>query len=748
MSAPVRRVNTQAACREAIAAWRVEEQFGFDWPEQAVHVKLDKKTADAIAASGEPIRVVDETGRSVPGQLVSNDNSNRVWYLASLRSKATKTYRFARGEPASHQPLTLAVRGDVAEMANDSFAVRLSWSDDISFSPSKPLDMLAGPIRALRGPDGVWVGKGSWAGNAHCRAFRCRVIEKGPVLLVVQQTYELEPGGELTFEYRVDAATPGVTVALQCDVSMDAVAKWDFFERGGFEPSHAFWRAHFHADYFSGKGIGAALLTGHPRQRQWMNYAIREASQYLRNYHFSSGCGKEASTYQMVSLNYMLLLATAVRHAGGDDLFSIEPMMKSSFDYLASTQTPRDPRTGFSMLPTVGHVTTYGWCQSLQVYFAWAAKATAASDPAFSKRMMAAWKRAGALPISLHDFANGMGWWQPLCLIDRTLPASADPTYSQSRLHEGLGAIFRTAHKGYLLVKMGPSRGHYDADEGSLVWYAFGKPLLVDFGCQYNPSIECAWLHNRISFDRWNNDSGKFFRITGHQLGEHTDYLSGQITVSRLYRWDDWPIRDPDFDHQLAPPPKTIDPVTWRRQVLYIRECEAVVMLDELGGAQATDWNLQVLADEVRVEKRSAHFRGQFGVDLDVYFAEPGDPAIRISSFEHLGFDEPRIGFPWWRSMRWAAPKGTSFGPLGERALTLRTRAASHPKYLTLLVARPTDQPAPDVTLLPDGAGFEWEDHRGRWSVRLVAGRMWNVSASGERIDWSESITTAFISAD
>ncbi|MFV2066756.1 MAG: hypothetical protein ACC645_07215, partial [Pirellulales bacterium] len=510
-----------------------------------------------------------------------------------------------------------------------------------------------------------------------------------------------------------------------------------------------------------------------------MDYAIREASRYLQSYHFAGGCGKEASTYQMVSLNYLVLLATAVRHAGGDDLFSIEPMMKKSFDYLASTQTPRDPRTGFCLLPTVGHVTTYGWCQSLQVYFAWAAKATAASDPAFSKRMMAAWKRAGALPISLHDFANGMAWWQALCLVDRTLPAEADPAYGQSKLHEGLGAIFRTVHKtpsqghpesppgteneavrsssgtgsqggeeGYLLVKMGPSRGHYDADEGSLIWYAYGKPLLVDFGCQYNPSIECAWLHNRISFDRWNNESGRFFRVTGHQLGEQTDYVCGEMTVSRLYRWADWPIRDPDFDHQLAPPPRTIAPVTWRRQVLYIRQSEAIVILDELRGAQPTDWNLQVLADEVRLEKRSAHFKGQFGVDLDVYFAEPGEPAIRISSFEHLGFDEPRIGFPWWRSMRWAAPEGTCFGPLGERALTLRTRAATHPKYLTLLYARPADQPDPAVTVLPGGTGFQWQDHRGRWSVRLAAGNTWTVSASGQGMDWSERVAIPKVSGN
>ncbi|MFV2066755.1 MAG: hypothetical protein ACC645_07210 [Pirellulales bacterium] len=227
-----------------MAAWRVEEHFGLDWPEQAVHVQLDKKAADALAAPGEPIRVVDETGRSVPGQLVPKANPNQLWYLASLRSKEKKTYRLAQDDAAAERPLTLAVRGDVAEMANDSFAVRLSWGDGVAYSPSRQLDVLDGPLRALRGPDGLWYGKGSWAGKARCRAFRCQVVERGPVLLVVRQSYVLDSGAELTFEYRVGAATPGVTVTLQCDAPMDAVAKWEFLEPGAFEPSHAFWRAH------------------------------------------------------------------------------------------------------------------------------------------------------------------------------------------------------------------------------------------------------------------------------------------------------------------------------------------------------------------------------------------------------------------------------------------------------------------------------------------------------------------------
>ncbi|MCL5994973.1 MAG: hypothetical protein M1546_02820, partial [Chloroflexi bacterium] len=447
----------------------------------------------------------------------------------------------------------------------------------------------------------------------------------------------------------------------------------------------------FHADYFTAKGISAALLAGHPKQGEWLDYAATEAVHFLRNYHFPSGCAGEAATYQFVSLACMTLLSIALQHSGRADLFTLEPSMQRSFDFLAASQTPRDPRSGFCMLPTVGHVTSYGWCQSLQACFAWAAKATAMSDPAFSQRMMAAWRRAGAPPISLHEFHSDSIWWQPACLIDRALPVAPDPAQQPSRLHEGLGAIFRTGHPGggdgYLLVKMGPSRGHFDPDEGSLIWYAYGQPLLLDFGCQYNPNIECAWLHNRVSIGHWNEDGGNHFRVLNASLGARVDFICGEMVVSRQYRWGEWPIRATDFDFRLSAQRRVITPVTWRRQVLYVHACEAVLLLDELAGAEPSDWNLQVLADEARLTTHSAHFTGPSGVNLDVYLAQPQAPDLALSAFEHLGFDEPRLPFYWWKAAQWAAPEGARYGPLGERALTFRARAAPGQGYLALLPA-------------------------------------------------------------
>jgi hypothetical protein len=490
----------------------------------------------------------------------------------------------------------------------------------------------------------------------------------------------------------------------------------------------------FHASVVCARGLAAALLNGHPKQKKWLEQSREEAAAFLRMYHFDSGVAREALTYQFNVLAQFTLLSVAFRRAGLNDLFQTEPMLKRSFDVLAHMQTPIDVRTGMAMLPTVGHVTSYGWGQSLQACFAWAAKATVETDADFGARMMAAWHRAGSPVISLHDFYHGQIWWLPLCLVDRALPARED--VQTSGLYDGLGAVFRSQEtQGYLLVKMGRSRGHYDPDEGSLVWYAWGVPILADFGCQYNPNIACAWLHNRVSFDRWNETGEHAFEVLGQNLGR-VDGVRGKMVVKRLHRWADRPVRETQFDFRALPGPRDIDPMSWQREVLYVKNCEVVLIRDVVTGDQATDWHLQVFADAVCVDGQVAHCRGQFGVDLDVYVALPDGAGFEIGSFEHLGFDEPRLPLWWWRGANWTAPEGVTYGPVGERALTLSLPGAVRSTYLALLIARPSDRQAACVEILPDG--FSWQMNGMCWTA-CYAENGWFFECSGENV-WQETV--------
>ena len=507
----------------------------------------------------------------------------------------------------------------------------------------------------------------------------------------------------------------------------------------------------FHPDVVSARGIAAALLGGHPRQQEWIQAAVAEMRRFLREYHFASGCSEESATYQLVSLAYALQMQAALGRLGYGELVE-EPAFRRSFEYLAAIQTPVDPRCGFRMLPTIGHVTSYGWCQSLQAYFAWAARVAADVDREFSTRMMAAWKRGGGFIFSLHDFATGLIWSPPLCLFDGELPEEDDPDFLRSRTHEGLGTVMREVHgtgdEGYLLFKMGESTGHYDNDEGSFIWYAFGKPVLADFGCQYNPNFHAhPWLHNRISVDHSADGYPRGGRLVAHRFGKGFDFACGEVRINSLYRETEWPVREYDFDfRQVMGPHRQVDEHVWRRHLIYVGALEVVVLLDQIDGSLPTDWNLQVLAESVRVGKDRASFRGQFGVDLEVGLVQPQKPRLEISAYTHLGFDEPRLLQRWWHGVGWTAGDGISLGPMGEQALTLRGHAEGGQSYLAALAARRDGEGEPEILGVGDW-GVEVRCARGL--VRAFTEPPfigWEIEV--ETADWSNRDTICFQRSD
>ncbi|MBT3344011.1 MAG: hypothetical protein HN712_19840 [Gemmatimonadetes bacterium] len=468
----------------------------------------------------------------------------------------------------------------------------------------------------------------------------------------------------------------------------------------------------FHPDVVSVRGLAAALLEDHRRQDAWLGVAVEEMAAFLERYHLPSGACLESATYQLVCLGYALQLHAAAVRRGHGGLVEL-PVFRHAFEFLAATQTPIDDRCGYRMLPTLGHVTVYAWCQTLQAYFAWAAKATAGTP--FSQRMMRAWQRGGGHVVSLHDYRQDNIWSQPLLMLDRELPVAADDDdLKQSRMFEGLGAALRTRHadgsEGFVMAKMGETHGHFDQDEGSFLWYAWGQPLLADFGTQYDPNHHAhPWLHNRISFDHKADEAPRDGKCVAGYLSDGVDYLCGEVVVRSQFFHGEWPDRDPDYDMRQAGDPWDLPtPQRWRRHLLYLHELEVIVLLDEIDSTLPTDWNLQVHADSVCTGDGSAAFVGRFGVDLDVHLLKPSTPKLSVSGYSHLGFDEPRGAKWWWRGARWTAPDGTRMTAMAEQALTLRAHAEPGQPYFAVLAARRRGSPQAQV------------EAQGEWGVQIT----------------------------
>ena len=457
----------------------------------------------------------------------------------------------------------------------------------------------------------------------------------------------------------------------------------------------------FHSDHFSALGTLACLLKGHPDADIWAAYVEAELDKELDYAVYPGGAWIEAPNYQAYSMNYLILLFTALKNSGHRD-FSSDPRFLSTMDFLAAIQTPLDIRCGIHLLPTVGDTAANYWTQSFQNVFAWAANLSR-DNPAFSARMMRAWNRAGKPVINAGGELNST--FKTLALIDRNLPAAPDEP-PESKAFPEFGSCIRS-QTGYLLLKAGKAAMHYDHDEGSLIWYEKGVPILADIGSQYFPSADAAFLHNRISVDGKTDECRGCLR--SFTPTPEADYASLEVTIDRIQEWPLWPNRDPDWNFRRQPPPEQIPPHRWQRDLLWHKSSGALLIRDRVTGNLPFDQNFLLFANDYKYENQNGFmdFSGQFGVDIAVRAF--GGQNSETFSWGYDGLDEPMFLRAFgmdWRNYRWMWEG--EMKPMGEKILLLRTHCAPNSTCLTFLYPHKPGEETGTVSPLPDFSGVEW----------------------------------------
>ncbi len=444
----------------------------------------------------------------------------------------------------------------------------------------------------------------------------------------------------------------------------------------------------FNSDDYTCRAAVIALLAGHPRQREWMDYVEAEMGKELSASVFPGGAWIEAPNYQGYTMHY-LMIAWRLMQLNGFRDFSKEPAFRATMDYLFRIQTPRDVRVGHHLLPTVGDTTTSYHSQSLQNTFAWAA-IMGRDDPAFAGRMMHAWKRGGAVLFGAHGLGPGAGWIQPLLLIDPSIPETPPAAPLKSEALPGYGALLRnnfgTEHESYFLFKLGPINQHFDSDEGSFHWYARGRPVSLDFGSMYTPPIEQPWLHSTLDFDRHRSwDRGT---LTHFISLRDADFCGGKVSITDVQLVDYDPFHPPPR-HRPMPRRSKKHFLDWRREVMFVHGADYVVMRDTIGQPneiQETGWTVQALASKSVLTGRLARFTGQQGVDLDIFVAEPATATLRESLWAYNAEPAPA----------WAEPVPRP--AVAEKQIALSVRASAGTDYLAVMFPYRHDEKPPEIT--------------------------------------------------
>ncbi|MBC8872199.1 MAG: hypothetical protein H8E44_22430 [Planctomycetes bacterium] len=233
----------------------------------------------------------------------------------------------------------------------------------------------------------------------------------------------------------------------------------------------------------------ALLLSGHPD----MKPHVETVEQYARN--DLSGTvnphGAHMGSVHYVGAAAYPLLNTfqQLKMVGRYDAFAKEERLARFADFYMNFLTPPEVRFGgLRKIVAIGDGSTEG-----SVMYGQLATGFAEAKPELSARLMGAWRTGG----NVHGRFQGSS----LLKIDEELPSTGPALGSAT--FPGWYSVLRhgwnTPNETAIWVTGGEDyRDHRHSDNGSVVIYALGAPLSVDWGPIYYPHVHGGFLHSLV----------------------------------------------------------------------------------------------------------------------------------------------------------------------------------------------------------------------------------------------------------
>lgn len=430
------------------------------------------------------------------------------------------------------------------------------------------------------------------------------------------------------------------------------------------------------------QGLLAALLRDHPEASNWAQAAINRFKIWMEEDVGPAGEWAESAHYVHVSTDKLLEFAVAAKRSGFADLFE-ETRFRELLLYIAKmVYTPPDPqREGRRVTAPMGRRPSgVDWGLS-----GMAARATADSDPVFSRNMQFVWQGTGHSRV----FSGGGSRWGGFQYVfpDPDLPAE-NPAW-QSERFPWWGTVLRhgygTAHEHYvsLLLPAGPVYA-FPASYGSVIkYFSRGLPVGGTFAGGYNLEPNTAprqeLMQNRVTLARDWRDADDWYRRFGmeHELLSsdfaalpHLDYQSAKMRMTaEHHKWPNavnkqLPPRVPDWP---AVERRGQPPLDWQRQLVFVKDTDPagmsyLVFRDTVSGGQPTMWQFWTLSEKIGTPEeamdREAFLAdapgmetapartlegdrftaaGQFEQDVEYYIAAPQDTPRHTLRYGYTG---------------------------------------------------------------------------------------------------------------
>ena len=327
-----------------------------------------------------------------------------------------------------------------------------------------------------------------------------------------------------------------------------------------------------------------------------MKYAVEQTQWQLDHSVWAGGAWSEVPRYH----NWTMVLYSGwfnvLKRRTGIDFYK-DPHTKQLLDWYVRfsssmvrfPETTRDNPAGEPTLPAWGD-SNYGPLFEACAMFA---PAYAQSDPAFSKRLMWMWRRAG------NPYQHG--WHFDTCyplMVDPTLPDEPQKLGSAFSREPGyvlMRSGFDTPDETVLTLRGGATGAHRRNDCGSIDLFSHGIPLAL--GAQSGPYHDPEIWWNRSP--EANNDVafvGKKELQTNHLGTPKAFFTSATVDY---------------FVTEIARPEsrfvKAQDAFTWVRHVLLAKQPDYVVVWDQCTSPMPSKYFLHTTGVEVRLGQRHDH---------------------------------------------------------------------------------------------------------------------------------------------
>ncbi len=392
-------------------------------------------------------------------------------------------------------------------------------------------------------------------------------------------------------------------------------------------------------------GLAACALQDHPMAPVWLAYARMRFDHWLARLD-ETGYWNESSHYARVSISKLIFFAMALRKAGVHDYFQDARFRQMGLLY-ERTLLPPDPlvAAGKRLSPPLGrgsHSSNWGFGGLF-------ARATADTDPAFSRHMQ--WSYAATGYGTEMGTPNPVGY--TLLYPRRDLPVE-QPDW-RSEMIPSVGPLLRsgvgTATENYLwLVTQNPSNPDgewWPSETGAVVgWFAHGVPLSRRFPAGSDHGL----LMNRVMpASNWSPGQERPWGAESVNTVEppvfmpHVDYVNAAFNLQTHWtRFQSMPANAPAFPVVAQ---EGGLPLHWRRQMLQVRDAapdgtQYLVFRDTVTGAQPSQWQFWTHSSRVDPpdvpdgghgaaarlltgNRFTAH--GQYNVDVEYFVAAPAD---------------------------------------------------------------------------------------------------------------------------